>query len=98
MNFDAIYNFYENLVYEAISEEMSKREHGVSQAEIEDIACLALNALPARYIRHTVDTVYFLSDEDRIKMDKNVHTAVNDAIQKVKNNPNFGGDSISKSA
>lgn len=98
MNFDAINNFYENLVFEAIARELEHNDHGFSQDEIEDIACLALNALPARYVRHTVDTVYFQSDDERISMDKNVHKAVVEAIKKVTSNPSLDKNPISKSA
>jgi len=98
MNFDAINNFYENLVFEAISRELENSDHAFSQDEIEDIACIALNALPSRYVRHTVDTVYFQSDNERIGMEKNVHQAVLDAIEKVKSNPSIDDSSISKSA
>lgn len=99
MNFDAINNFYEHLVFEAISREIDDNNHKFSQDEIEDIACVALNALPSRYVRHTVDTVYFQSDEERINMGNNVKQAVRDAIEKVAHNPHFGdGEEFSKSA
>lgn len=99
MNFDAINNFYEHLVFEAISREMENSDHEYSQDEIEDIACVALNALPSRYVRHTVDTVYFQSDEERISMGNSVKQAVKAAIDKVAHNPHFGeGEEFSKSA
>lgn len=98
MNFDAINNFYENLVYEAISRQLENSDRQYSQSEIEDIACLALNGLPARYVRHTVDTVYFQSDDERLNMEKNVVEAVAKAKEKVDNNPHFGEEPPAKSA
>jgi len=98
MNFDTIYNFYENLVFDAISSEMEKSQWQFNQNEVEDIACLALNALPARYVRHMVDTVYFQSDEERITMDKNILQAVRSAIEKVRQHPSLDNTGTSRSA
>ena len=98
MNYDAIYNYYERLVYDAISRAIENSEHEYTQDEIEDIACLALNALPSRYVRYTVDTVYFQSDQERINMDKNVQEAVDNALSKVLSNPHSGDTSGLRSA
>jgi len=98
MNFDAIYNYHENLVFDAISHEVEKSNRTYSQNEIEDIACIALNALPSRYVRHAVDTVYFQSDDQRISMDRRILDAVKSAIDKVNNHPSLESESLHKSA
>ena len=30
-----------------------------------DVACLALNRLPARYVRHDVDMMFYLTEQER---------------------------------
>ena len=30
-----------------------------------DVACVALNRLPARYVRHDVDMVFYLTEQER---------------------------------
>lgn len=97
MNFDAIYNYYERLVFEVIHDALGKAQKSYSQGDIEDIACIALNALPSRYVRHTVDTVYFQSDQERLQMEKDVADAVTSAITKVDNKPHKDSD-IARSA
>ncbi len=47
---------------------------------LQDIVCVALNMLPARYVRHDVDMAFFLTTQERADMDK----AVKEAVQKAK--------------
>jgi hypothetical protein len=35
------------------------------QFDAADVACVALNRLPTRYIRHEVDFVFYLSERER---------------------------------
>ncbi len=41
-----------------------------------DVACVALNRMPARYIRHEVDYVFYLSDREREDSERQLHEAV----------------------
>jgi hypothetical protein len=50
------------------------------QDVIADLTCLALNQLPARYVRHSVDFLAHLSSADGIQMHDNVSKAVRNAI------------------
>jgi hypothetical protein len=45
-----------------------------------DVACVALNRLPARYIRHEVDFRFYLTDRDRVEIDAAVQEAVSYAF------------------
>lgn len=92
MNFDAIYNYYERLVFDAIQDTLKNSDKSYSQGDIEDIACIALNRLPSHYVRHTVDTVYFQSDEERLRIEKEVADAVRLAITKVESKPHKDDD------
>ena len=56
---DAIDNFYEPLVAEAIDE---TRGDGDSQDYLTDVMCVALNRLPAKYSRHSIDMMFYHID------------------------------------
>lgn len=53
---------------------------GVDADVIADMACVALNRLPARYIRHDIDLAYYLTDAERETMDQMIKAAVRFAI------------------
>lgn len=81
MNFEAIHNYYESLVIEYINNDVANNEY--NEDFLEDVACLALNQLPARYVRHDVDMAFFLTSSERQKMHDNIVNAVNTAIATV---------------
>ena len=41
-----------------------------------DVACVALNRLPTRYIRHEVDFVFYLSERERSDSDRQLIEAI----------------------
>lgn len=86
MNFDAIRNYYEHLVFNYLVEEAAPNGKIADEEIIEDIACLALNNLPARYIRHEIDMAFFLTTADREQMRDNVIQAVDSAIKLINKN------------
>lgn len=83
MNFESIHNYYEPLVIEHIMNTLG-REKGVDESFLQDVACLALNQLPARYVRHDVDMAFFLTTREREKMQRNITEAVLKAAQRVR--------------
>lgn len=61
------------------SRNLTKREYDVFRQHtrfLEDIACVALNQLPARYIKHDVNMSYFMTINEREKLDYDVHKAI----------------------
>jgi len=78
---DSIHNYYEHLVLEEISETSERAHDDVDY--LADIACVALNHLPPRYIRHNVDMTFFMSREEMNEIHSKVVKAVKDAIQYV---------------
>lgn len=46
-----------------------------------DVACVALNRLPSRYIRHTVDYLFYLTDRERADHEKAIDDAVKFAFE-----------------
>jgi len=83
MNFESIHNYYETLVAEYLMNTLAKEED-VDQDFLEDVACLALNQLPARYVRHDVDMAFFLTARERERMQKRIIEAVLDASRQVR--------------
>lgn len=83
MPFD-ITNYYEPLVVAAVQRYAA--EHIIdpplpSDDLLEDAACIALNRLPTRYIRHYIDASFFLSTTERARMDTEVEQAVHEAFE-----------------
>lgn len=80
MNYESVKNHYETLVAFEIRDQLKGNETSDDADYIEDVACVALNKLPPRYVRHHVDLVYYLTDEEKLRMDNAVRKAVNEAI------------------
>jgi hypothetical protein len=80
-DFDALHNHYEAPVFRAVNERAAAEPGRWAPETLQDVACVALNRLPARYIRHDADFYFFLSDEDRRRQDRNVAEAVAYAFQ-----------------
>lgn len=59
-----------------IKEEQSK----VDSDYISDVACVALNRLPARYIRHEVDMAFYMTQDEIVSTRKEVANAVSAAF------------------
>lgn len=75
-----IHNYYESLVTDEIRYRVKEEFSTVDEDLVTDIACVALNRLPARYIRHEVDLAFYLSQDEFINMRKQVANAVSDAF------------------
>lgn len=75
---DSIHNYYERMVVEEIHRALPE-QRGESDL-LSDIACVALNHLPPRYIRHDVDMAFYLSPREQMEMEDKVKNAVQQAI------------------
>ncbi len=82
-NLEGVVNYYEHLVYTGLANFRDE----LSADQIADATCLALNRLPAWYIRHNVDAHFFLHDDQIADMNRNVSQALDFAIAKVKDDP-----------
>lgn len=76
---DFIHNYYERLVIQSITEQ-SKRVQEGDRDFLADTACVALNRMPPRYIRHDVDMTFFMSPQDIAEIERKVAQAVSEAI------------------
>ena len=82
MNFEAIHNYYEPLVIEHVMNTIAKDDNH-DEDFLEDVVCLSLNRLPARYVRHDVDMAFFLTTREREKMQHDITEAVLNAVHTV---------------
>jgi len=80
MNFASIHNYYERLVVDHVMDTVGHLAES-NPDYLEDIACVALNQLPARYIRHDVDFVFYMTPGERRDMEKAVENAVAMAVE-----------------
>ena len=74
---DTIHNYYEQMVIDQAlrSDERCNKDSGF----LADVACVALNRLPPRYVRHDVDMSFFLTPNEIDDMIERVVHAVNAA-------------------
>ena len=79
---DFIHNYYERLVVEETFAQSTRVQEG-DRDFLADAACVALNRMPPRYIRHDVDMTFFMSPQDIEEIRNKVVQAVTDAINYV---------------
>jgi hypothetical protein len=74
-DFESIHNHHERAVFEEVIAQARIRP-SVERRLLADIACVALNQLPPRYIRHDVDFNFYLSAAEREHNAQQVRDAV----------------------
>ena len=79
---DFVHNYYERLVLQEIYQQSQRVQNG-DRDFLADAACVALNRLPPRYIRHDVDMTFFMSPQDMMEIERKVTQAVTDALNYV---------------
>lgn len=84
MYINEIHNYYEQLVHDHIFELLISTGETLNEDFLEDIACVALNKLPAKYVRHSVDLIFYMSAQELEEMRSATKKAVIDAIDLVK--------------
>ena len=83
---DDIHNWYERLVVQQLGSNVKLRAE-FSEESIADIACLTLNHLPPKYLRHSVDMSFYTSPVERSEMDQKIAEAISAAIEFVRKHP-----------
>ncbi len=63
-NFEQVHNYYERLVFEEVARR-AEEFPAFTLDMLGDVACVALNRLPARYVRHDVDMMFYLTEHER---------------------------------
>lgn len=64
INFEQVHNYYERLVFENVAR-LSEAHPDFTSDMLADVACVTLNRLPARYVRHDVDMMFYLTEPER---------------------------------
>ena len=78
--FDLIHNHHERAVFAAVKSLAAARPVFADEKLLADAACVALNRLPPRYIRHDVDFVFYLCDKERAETQLAIEEAASSAI------------------
>ena len=79
-DFTSLHNYYEKLVVDMVID-IAPKYPGVSEDHHPDVACVALNRLPPRYIRHQVDLAFHMTEQERKENEKLLKNAVNFAFE-----------------
>jgi hypothetical protein len=81
VDFSSVRNHNERAVYEAVQQHAPRYPGLLHSTELlADVACVALNRLAPRYIRHEVDFVFYLSDRERVDSQRELFDAVDYAF------------------
>lgn len=75
-NFSDVHNYYERIVFENVAS-MSEAYPRFTPDMLADVACVVLNRLPARYVRHDVDLMFYLTEHERHAIDHAMTEALN---------------------
>jgi Late competence development protein ComFB len=79
-NFESLRNYYERQVFEQVLLQ-SSRFPLMEEDHLPDVACVALNRLPPRYIRHEVDLAFYLTEKERQDNERLVIDSVSYAFE-----------------
>jgi len=83
---NSINNWYEHMVFEKLIE-FANEDASLDDDQWSDIACVALNHLPPRYVRHTVDMNFYTSPQEAREMEGRIDKAIKNAIEFVRQHP-----------
>ncbi|MES2960479.1 MAG: late competence development ComFB family protein [Pseudomonadota bacterium] len=82
VDFESIHNQYEQTVFAAVLKSRSLYPVIAEEAELlADVACVALNRLPSRYIRHRADYAFYLTESEAAASELALNAAVKYAFE-----------------
>jgi hypothetical protein len=81
MEFDSVHNFYERHVINEITE--NYKNSGFDEDQLADMACIALNQISPRYIRHDIDMSFYMSSSEYAEMKQKVKKEVKNAFDRI---------------
>jgi hypothetical protein len=80
-DFSSLYNHHEREVFAAVMDAAADFPDLADNNDLLcDVACVALNRLPPRYIRHEVDFSFYLTEHERLEIDNAISEAVSYAF------------------
>ncbi len=74
-DFTSLHNDYERQVVDFVLE-LAEVYPLLNQDHLPDVACVALNRLPPRYIRHQVDLAFHMTEKERNESEQMIKDAV----------------------
>lgn len=83
VNFEQVHNYFERLVFEEVLRRADNYPE-FSSDMLADVACVALNRLPPRYVRHDVDMLFYLTESERRSIESSLHEVLNFAFNFVR--------------
>lgn len=75
-DFSSLFNHHEREVFARVNEIAPEFPTINNDELLVDVACVALNRLPPRYIRHAVDYSFYLTEHERLEIDAAIREAV----------------------
>jgi Late competence development protein ComFB len=82
MPFANIKNYQEQLVFERVNA-LAANYSSITADQLDDVACIALNTLRPRYVRHLGDLLRYMTDDQRRAYDIEADTAARAAFEYV---------------
>ena len=79
-DFESIHNHHERIIFESVSSGAARYPQ-IPRELLADVACVALNRLPPRYVRHDVDLVFYLTEGERANNEVAIAEAVTYAFE-----------------
>ncbi len=77
--FEQVHNYYERLVFEEVARRAEQHpDFGMDM--LADVACVTLNRLPVRYVRHDVDLMFYLTEQERQTIEQSLEDALSFAF------------------
>lgn len=80
MALDSVHNYYERLVFNEIRENYADK---LDEEELADMACIALNRIPPRYIRYDIDMSFFMTPDQYLEVERTVTKSCRKAFKKM---------------
>lgn len=74
-DFTSLHNYYEKQVLDLVLDQAGKYPL-LKDDHLPDVACVALNRLPPRYIRHQVDLAFHMTEKERVDSEQLIQDAV----------------------
>ena len=79
-DFLSLHNYYERLVVDQVTD-LASTYPLLTEDQHPDVACVALNRLPPRYIRHQVDLAFHMTEKERQDSEQLIRDAVKYAFE-----------------
>ncbi len=84
-----VHNHYERKVIDQINN--NYLDKGLTETQLADLSCIALNIIPPRYIRHDIDMSFYMTSAEYHKIELNITIALKQAYIKLINSDRDSG-------